>query len=135
MKAVPPGYKQSTGTDHQGSVFEVAYSVRNYINVYRQLVTSENISSKEAGRETVEGDPITKKCNVYLPPGYKETDTNKKYNVLYLLHGVGGNHNEWLTGSGEADGNYVICNILDNLIANGDINPVIVVFPNGRSSH
>ncbi|MRH45180.1 esterase, partial [Aquibacillus halophilus] len=59
----------------------------------------------------------------------------KKYNVLYLLHGVGGNHNEWLTGSGEADGNYVICNILDNLIANGDINPVIVVFPNGRSSH
>jgi S-formylglutathione hydrolase FrmB len=52
----------------------------------------------------------------------------------YLLHGVGGDQFEWLRGNGIEVGNYILCNMLDNLIANGDIDPVIVVMPNGRSS-
>jgi enterochelin esterase-like enzyme len=32
----------------------------------------------------------TRKANVYLPPKY---DAKKKYNVLYLLHGIGGDEN------------------------------------------
>jgi len=87
------------------------------------------------GREPVEGDAIIKKCNAYLPAGYDENDKDTRYNVLYLLHGVGGNRYEWLDGSGDVDGNSLICNIFDNLIANGYIAPSIIIFPDGRSTY
>lgn len=64
-----------------------------------------------------------RKANVYVPPGYIK---NRKYPVLYLLHGIGGDENEWLKG-----GNPQI--ILDNLYAEGKIEPMIVVLPNGRA--
>ena len=132
---VPAGYKKAVSEELRGEIKECSYTVRNYINRSRQLVTNQDISSKEAGRESIQGKPIIKKCNVYLPAGYDENDPDTKYNVLYLLHGVGGNRYEWLYGSGQVNGNFVICNILDNLIANGDIEPLIIVFPEGRSSH
>ncbi|MCI3922899.1 esterase family protein [Paenibacillus sp. TRM 82003] len=72
---------------------------------------------------------------MYLPAGYDEERLDIRYNVLYLLHGVGGDEDEWLGGNGTADGDYVVCNMLDNLISRGEIEPLIVVFPNGRSSH
>ena len=132
---VPPAYLHAVQNEYQGSVSEVSYQAVNYINQARQLVTFHNINSVEAGRKTIRDKAITKKCNVYLPAGYNKNDTATKYNVLYLLHGVGGNRLEWLSGNGEADGNFVICNILDNLIVNGDIDPLIVVFPDGRSAY
>lgn len=132
---VPDEYKKAVQKELRGTIIEVSYPVGNYINSSRQLVTNQDISSREAGRETVKGDAIAKKCNIYLPPGYDKNDTETKYDVLYLLHGVGGNRYEWLNGSGKEDDNYVICNIFDNLIANGDIDPIIVVFPEGRSAH
>lgn len=64
-----------------------------------------------------------RKANVYLPPGYS---ADRKYPVLYLLHGIGGNEHEWL-GYVHAD------TIVDNLIADGKAQPMIVVFPNGRA--
>jgi enterochelin esterase-like enzyme len=64
-----------------------------------------------------------RKAQVYLPPGYS---AEKKYPVLYLLHGIGGNEHEW-TGYVKAHA------ILDNLIAAGKTVPMIVVFPNGRA--
>lgn len=60
---------------------------------------------------------------VYTPPGYSK---NKKYPVLYLLHGIGGDEKEWLNG-----GHPEV--ILDNLYAEGKIQPMIVVLPNGRA--
>src|SRR5690554_3439906 len=123
VTSVPAEYKKAVSEELQGNIKEISYPVRNYINGSRQLVTNQDISSKEAGRETVQGEPIIKKCNLYLPAGYDEQDKDTKYNVLYLLHGVGGNRYEWLYGSGQVDGNFVICNIFDNLIANGDIEP------------
>lgn len=132
---VPVEYRSGLAQASRGKIVEVSYPVTNYINQSRQLVTNQDISSTEAGRETVQGDPIQKIANVYLPPGYEEKDSDTKYNVLYLLHGVGGNRGEWLHGSGQIDDNFVICNILDNLIKNGEIDPVIVVFPEGRSAH
>ena len=134
VTSVPTEYKRAVEKQLQGTITEVSYSVKNYINSTRQLVTSQNISDKEAGRDTVDGDPIIKKCNVYLPAGYDENHKSTKYNVLYLLHGVGGDRNEWLYGSGNVDENFVICNIFDNLIAKGQIEPLIVVFPEGRSA-
>jgi len=64
-----------------------------------------------------------RKALVYTPPGYTK---GKKYPVLYLLHGIGGDHLEWLKG-----GHPEV--ILDNLYANGEAEPMIVVMPNGRA--
>jgi enterochelin esterase-like enzyme len=61
---------------------------------------------------------------VYTPPGYS---ANRRYPVLILLHGIGGDDREW-TQACHAD------NILDNLLAEGEIQPMVVVFPNGNSS-
>lgn len=69
---------------------------------------------------------IEKNANVYLPYGY---DGEKQYNVLYLMHGIGGDENEW----GMVGDTSKIKIIMDNLIYNGDIEPFIVVTPNGRS--
>src|SRR5947209_340912 len=78
--------------------------------------------------ETVEYDSKTvgvkRKAQVYTPPGYP---TDKKYPVLYLLHGIGGNEYEW-TRAGSAPV------ILDNLYADKKLVPMIVVFPNGRAA-
>ena len=131
---VPADYNHAVKKEQQGTVVEVSYSVRNYINLARKLVTNQNISSKEAGRKIIQGDAIIKKCNVYLPAGYDEKDLITRYKVLYLLHGVGGDRYEWLSGSGKNEDNYIICNIFDNLIANLDSEPLIIVFPEGRST-
>jgi len=135
ISAVPEEYKQPVPAEQQGQLCEIVYEVHNYINSNRQLVTNQDISPEEAGRETVKGNSIGKFCHVYLPAGYDELDKSKKYDVMYLLHGVGGNRFEWLYGSGRVDDRFVICNIFDNLIARGDIEPVIVVIPEGRSAH
>jgi S-formylglutathione hydrolase FrmB len=134
ITTVPEEYKKAVPEERRGRIKEFSYPVRNYINRARQLVTDQLISSEEAGRETVPGGAIIKKVNIYLPAGYNQDDPATKYNVLYLLHGVGGNRDEWLRGSGRIDGNFVIGNILDNLILNGDLEPLIVVFPEGRST-
>jgi enterochelin esterase-like enzyme len=78
--------------------------------------------------ETVEYDSttvgVTRKARVYTPPGYTK---DQKYPVLYLLHGIGGDENEWARG-GAPDV------ILDNLYADKKAVPMIVVMPNGRAS-
>ena len=64
-----------------------------------------------------------RKASVYLPAGYS---AERRYPVLYLLHGIAGNQDEWR--------GYVHANtILDNLIADGKAVPMIVVMPNGRA--
>ncbi|TWT78340.1 Endo-1,4-beta-xylanase Z precursor [Posidoniimonas polymericola] len=64
-----------------------------------------------------------RKMNVYTPPGYS---ADQRYPVLYLLHGIGGDETEWQRF---AQPNV----ILDNLIANGKAEPMLVVMPNGRA--
>ena len=65
----------------------------------------------------------TRKMLVYTPPGYSE-DT--AYPVLYLLHGIGGDETEWQRFATPGV-------LLDNLIAAGEAEPMIVVMPNGRA--
>lgn len=62
---------------------------------------------------------------VYTPPGYS---SEKKYPQFYLLHGIGGNEKEEWTRQGVANV------ILDNLIADKKIEPMVVVFPNGNAA-
>jgi enterochelin esterase-like enzyme len=65
----------------------------------------------------------TRKMQVYTPPGYSK---DKKYPVLYLLHGIGGDETEW-----ERFATPDV--LLDNLIADGKASPMIIVMPNGRA--
>ena len=77
--------------------------------------------------EMVEYDSKTvgtkRRMQVYLPPSYSK---EKKYPVLYLLHGIGGDEMEWQ--------HFATPNIiLDNLLAAGKAVPMIIVMPNGRA--
>jgi len=62
---------------------------------------------------------------VYTPPGY-ETSPNKRWPVLYLMHGTGDTEATW-TEFGRA--NY----ISDNLIARQSCQPAIIVMPDGHA--
>lgn len=64
----------------------------------------------------------TRRAYVYTPPDYDRS--NDRYPVLYLLHGAGGDESGW-TANGRA--NF----ILDNLIADGKLKPLVVVMPYG----
>ncbi|MCR5070486.1 MAG: esterase [Bacteroidales bacterium] len=66
-----------------------------------------------------------RRMTVYTPAGYETSKA--KYPVLYVLHGIGGDEDAWVT-QGRAT------QILDNLIARGQAKPMIVVFTNGNIS-
>ena len=66
-----------------------------------------------------------RRLTVYTPAGYESSKT--RYPVLYVLHGIGGDEDAWVT-QGRAT------QILDNLIARGEAKPMIVVFTNGNIS-
>jgi enterochelin esterase-like enzyme len=84
-------------------------------NIPHGKIDSFNYKSKTVG--------TTRQSLIYLPPSYSK---KKKYPVLYLLHGIGGDDKEWLNG-----GHPEV--ILDNLYAEGKVEPMIVIMPNGRA--
>jgi enterochelin esterase-like enzyme len=88
-------------------------TVRN--NIPHGKIDTISYSSKTVG--------TTRRSLIYTPPGYSK---KQKYPVLYLLHGIGGDEKEWLNG-----GHPEV--ILDNLMADGKVEPMIVVLPNGRA--
>jgi len=85
-------------------------------------IAQGNVERVEYDSSVVEGK---RPAVIYTPPGYS---SERSYPVLYLLHGIGGNENHW-TQFGAADA------ILDNLIAAGKAEPMIVVMPHGRASN
>ncbi|MBQ8922102.1 MAG: family 43 glycosylhydrolase [Oscillospiraceae bacterium] len=72
-------------------------------------------------KENYTGINGAKSMYVYLPYGY---DANKKYNIFYLMHGGGENENTCFF----ADSTH-INNMLDHMIMNGELEPMIVVTP------
>lgn len=68
---------------------------------------------------------LKRRMQVYTPAGYETSQT--RYPVLYLLHGYGGDENEWIAGGR-------MVQIMDNLIAAGRAKPMIVVMPNGHAA-
>ncbi|MEW6236152.1 MAG: malectin domain-containing carbohydrate-binding protein [Candidatus Omnitrophota bacterium] len=82
----------------------------------------ENIPHGEL--TTVEYDSKTvgarRKMLVYTPPSYS---ADRKYPTLYLLHGIGADDRQWPQWC-KAD------NVIDNLLADGKIQPMVMVFPN-----
>lgn len=84
-------------------------------DISRGKIDTLSYSSKTVG--------AVRKALVYTPPGYSKS---KKYPVLYLLHGIGGDEKEWFN-----NGNPHV--ILDNLYSEKKLEPMIVVLPNGRA--
>ena len=62
-----------------------------------------------------------KYASVYLPYGY-DADRERRYDILYLMHGGGGNPDAWLDSC-------PVKNMLDRSFASGEARPMIVVFP------
>lgn len=71
-------------------------------------------------------DGRERRMAVYTPAGYEHS--KRKYPVLYLLHGMGGDEEAWLATGRLAE-------IMDNLIAEGQAEPMIVVMTNGCTKH
>ncbi|MDF2515063.1 MAG: enterochelin esterase [Sphingobacterium sp.] len=89
-------------------------------DVERKLPSTGKIDSLVYPSKTV---GVTRKALIYTPPGY---NTANKYPVLYLLHGIGGDEREWFR-----HGNPQV--IFDNLYAEGKMEPMLVIMPNGRA--
>ena len=71
-------------------------------------------------------DGRERRMTIYTPAGYEEG--KGRYPVLYLLHGMGGDEDAW-TATGR------VAEIMDNLIAKGKAEPMIVVMTNGCTKH
>lgn len=106
LDRIPETYRVSV--ENGGTIEHITYKTKNYFG---------------------DGKAYEKKANVYLPAGYNKDDSSKKYKVLYLMHGIGGDENEW----GMTDDKSTVKKIMDNLTVKGDIEPFIIVTPNGRA--
>ncbi|MDF2611520.1 MAG: enterochelin esterase-like enzyme, partial [Lachnospiraceae bacterium] len=102
-RIIPSKYR--TVDEHQGTIERVAYTT----------------SSFDSANETLDKDML-----VYLPVGYDQNDKTKKYNVLYLIHGLTENQNTVFGGPGE---NTEMMKVIDNMIYNGQLDPMIIVTP------
>ncbi|MBQ6504543.1 MAG: hypothetical protein IJI57_11590 [Flexilinea sp.] len=100
--SIPDGYTQPLSDElQQGRVERIDYSTLDYVN----------------------GGSITKAVFVYLPAEYDDPENEeKKYDILYFMHGYSGTAYELFGFHNGANKN-----ILDHMIANGEITPVIVV--------
>jgi enterochelin esterase family protein len=70
-----------------------------------------------------QSNAVTRELTVYVPPGYDQA-RNRRYPVLYLLHGFANDHHSWHRYGRAND-------ILDNLLAQKKIEPFLVVMPLG----
>jgi enterochelin esterase family protein len=115
----------------------------NNVFLNRDVASLTNIFLIEGGRDSLYGvnrvphgsltrcwyespaSGFARRLTVYTPPGYGKG--KQRYPVFYLLHGMGGDEEAWVT-LGRA------VQILDNLIARGLAKPMIVVMPNGNAA-
>jgi GH35 family endo-1,4-beta-xylanase len=94
-------------------------------------VIREYYDTFEYSDDGVRGEEVQKDMLVYLPAGYDAEDKDTKYDVLYLIHGTSENQN---TVFGDEDPNVttVMKKVLDMMIANGELDPMIIVTPGYR---
>ena len=100
IRKMPSGYEKES--DKAGELHELVY---------------------RSGARVSAGSAL-KRAMVYIPYGYDKNEKRTRYNIFYLMHGYGGSHQTFL-GSKMAPRTFK--NVLDNMMANGDIAPTIVV--------
>ena len=93
----------------------------DYADLYKEATHKGNVQHVWYYSAT---NDMERRMSVYTPYGY-DAKSRKKYPVLYLLHGGGGDEDAWAV-LGRA------VQILDNLIEQGKAVPMIVVMPNGN---
>lgn len=86
--------------------------------VFAQSKVSENKHFKSS---VLKGEEV--KYSIYLPPGYETSD--RKYPVLYLLHGYSDDHTAWLRRG-------QVQLLADRFVAEGLAEEMIIVMPNGK---
>ena len=108
---------QRDGTRYLPMLFVPGERSENYVEATKHGTVSHPwYDSKILG--------YSRRLTVYTPYGY-EANPKKKYPVLYLLHGAGGDEEAWISMGRTAQ-------IMDNLIEKGLAEPMIVVMPNGN---
>ncbi len=103
--------------------------------------------------KALEGNPLgttaDRDINIYLPPGYYD-DEEKRYPVIYFLHGYGGHNHSWNMAAKDSDDGSDYWNLLpkkilkeidvdrlvdfdklDDLITQGELAPFIFIQPDG----
>ncbi len=113
------------------------YTLRDIATIQNYFLIDGDLSANYLVRDVPHGTvakvwypsptlSLERRMTVYTPAGYEDSSA-RRYPVLYLLHGAGGDENAW-TELGRA------VQILDNLIAQGKAEPMIVVMPNGNGA-
>ena len=117
---VPEGF--TAFTYQAGKYFTYETTWLRLPSAYKEEAEKKGTIEEVAYTTDVYGDGVTyeKHVNVYLPYCYDPEDKDTKYNVVYFEHGNGQNYKTVFTQE-----QY---NMLDNMFANGDIDPVIIVF-------
>lgn len=111
------------------------YVIRNVGQLYTYFIVGGELADNYCVQDVPHGSVTMcwyqsevmdahRRMMVYTPAGYE--DSNERYPVLYLLHGMGGDETAW-----NELGRATV--ILDNLIASGRVKPMIVVMPNGNA--
>jgi enterochelin esterase-like enzyme len=90
-------------------------------NVARENIPHGEVTLVEYDSKTL---GIRRPLRVYTPPGYS---TARRYPVLYLQHGLGNTSTEWVQRARAPI-------IADNLIADGKMVPMVIVFPSGNAT-
>jgi len=90
-------------------------------NVARDNIAHGEVKLVEYDSKTL---GIRRPLRVYTPPGYS---TARKYPVLYLQHGLGNTSTEWVQRARTPI-------VADNLIAEGKMLPMIIIFPSGNAT-
>jgi S-formylglutathione hydrolase FrmB len=101
--------------------FHFSYSQKGSIKI-------DTIVSK-ALANNVANEPNKRSFSIYLPPSY--ASSNKKYPVLYLLHGTGDNHMNFIDSKTKFNN---IQTLMDSGIAAKKIGEMIIVMPNENTT-
>ncbi len=111
--------------------------------VFIGVVSAQAVKQGTLLRETVHGVSLEKNVTgesadrnvaIYLPPSYK-TSAEKRYPVLYLLHGIGDTENNWVQAwAKENDGYATLQDVMDKGITEGKFGEMIVVMPDERTN-
>lgn len=102
---IPRRYRTSDSESIRGTIVRVDYKTNTYDGEAKEL---------------------NKYMLVYLPHGYDPNDKSTKYDVFYLIHGMSESQH---TAFGDVGQNTELMRVVDNLIADGKIKPMIIVTP------
>lgn len=79
------------------------------------------------------GEAPDRDVAIYLPPSYR-TSPNKRYPVVYLLHGIADTNETWIKAWTEKDDGYAtVQGLMDRGIAEGRFGEMILVMPDERT--